>query len=71
MLTIAHTPPAGCDALCVQVPGVHPPVDELHVGAPLCTCYMCVLTSLHAAWGVAMCRIVVYSARVCYMEKAT
>ena len=44
MLTVAPTPWAGWDALCVEVVGGHPPVDRLHVGASLCTCDMCALT---------------------------
>ena len=44
MLTVASTPSAGCDSLCVRVLGGHPPVDRVRVGASLCTCDMCALT---------------------------
>ena len=44
MLTVASTPSAGCDALCVQVLGGHPPIDLVHADESLCTCDMRVLT---------------------------
>ena len=34
-VTPCVTPSAGCDALCVQVLGGHPPVDRVHVAASL------------------------------------
>ena len=46
MLTVASTPSARCDALCVQVLGGHPPGHRVYVGASLCTCDMCALTYL-------------------------
>ena len=44
MLTVASTPSAGCDALCVQALCGHPPVDRVHAGASPCTCDVCAMT---------------------------
>ena len=63
MLTAASSPSAGCGAVCVQVLGGRPPVDQVHVAASLCVCDMCV-DLLEAAWGVALCRLVVSCTRV-------
>ena len=61
MHTVASTPSAGCAALCVRILGGHPPLDRVHAGKSLCTCDVCVLT---AAWGVAVCVLIVSFARV-------
>ena len=53
MLVVASTPLTGCDALCVQVLGGHPPVDRVRAAAS-CVCETCV-RSPDAAWGVAIC----------------
>ena len=37
LLLVASTPSTGCDALCVQVLGGHPPGDRVRAAASLCT----------------------------------
>ena len=36
LLVVASTPSTGCDALCVQVLGGHPPSDRVRAAASLC-----------------------------------
>ena len=54
MLTVASTPSAGCEALCVQVLRGRPPDDRVHVAASPYTCDIFALTYL-TRLGVYLC----------------
>ena len=54
MLDVASTPLAGCDALCVQVLGDHPPVKRVHAGESLCTCDVRALTCCRLGCGYVL-----------------